>query len=106
MAEEDGLSGAAPLCPVHKRIDERGTLEMEIGGLNCLACTLQERVELLALLAPFADGSKDSVTVLREVAEFWTTHHGEGRVVASYPATQKAESKLQKQERQSCQNRD
>lgn len=79
---------AVPLCPVHEQIDKRGTLEMEISGLNCLACTLQERVELLALLAPFADGKKDSVTVLREAVEFYATHHGEGRVVVSYPATQ------------------
>lgn len=51
-----------PLCPVHKRIDELGTLEMQIGGLNCLACTLQERVEASLHRCrecgmPYVDGS-------------------------------------------------
>ncbi len=56
-----------PLCPVHQQIEDSRGLEMPIGGLNCLACTLHERVELLGLLAPFADGSADSVTTLRKV---------------------------------------
>lgn len=51
-----------PLCPVHARVDELGKLEMTIGGLGCVACSLTEREELLAMLAPFApkDGMKDS----------------------------------------------
>ncbi len=44
---------AAPLCPVHKRIDDAGKLEVEIGGLGCLACTLHERTTLLKMLADF-----------------------------------------------------
>lgn len=81
-------SDKIPLCPAHQSIDDRGTLTLTIGGNNCVACSLAEREELLDLLAPFApkDRSKDSVTVLRELAEFWGTHHGDNRVVVSYPA--------------------
>jgi hypothetical protein len=77
-----------PLCPAHKRLDERGTLEMTIGGNNCVACSLNERKQLLDLLAPFApkDASEDSLTVLRRLAEFYATHQGKNRVVVSYPA--------------------
>lgn len=55
-----------PLCPVHKSLDERDDLVLEIGN-NCVACSLHERAELLTILEPFAnpDGSQDSVTVLR-----------------------------------------
>ncbi len=94
VAWVDGISGCyaisritavpTPLCPIHKQIDERGTLEMEIGGLGCLACTLQERVELLALLAPFADGSTDSVTTLRKVVDFCGTAVNLQRELAFY----------------------
>jgi hypothetical protein len=76
-----------PLCPVHKRIDDNGTLELEIGN-NCVACSLNERTELLKVLEPVAspDGSEDSVTVLRRAIGFYQTHVGENRVVVPYPA--------------------
>jgi len=78
-----------PLCPIHQMLDDSGTLECEIGGNNCVACSLNERAELLALLAPFAakDGSEDTLTVLRRLTDFYGTHQGEGRVVVSYPAS-------------------
>ena len=62
---------SAPLCPVHQSLEDQGKLECEIGGNNCVACSLNERAELLALLAPLAarDGSEDSVSVLRRVVE-------------------------------------
>lgn len=77
-----------PLCPVHARIDSAGTLEVEIGGNACVACSLNERKELLDILAPFAapEGAEDSVTVMRRVTDFYQTHVGDGRVVVSYPA--------------------
>jgi hypothetical protein len=77
-----------PLCPVHTRIDGAGTLEIETGGNACVACSLNERKELLDILAPFAapEGSEDSVTVMRRVSDFYQTHAGDGRVVVSYPA--------------------
>lgn len=79
-----------PLCPIHKQIEDRGNLEMTIGGLGCVACSLTEREELLALLAPFAPegGTEDSLAVMRRVTEFYDTHKGSGRVVVSYPAPQ------------------
>ena len=42
----------------------------------------------MKLLAPFAakDGSEDSLTVMRRVADFYDTHQGENRVVVAYPA--------------------
>lgn len=85
-AQGDGVAGL-PLCPVHAAIDARGSLEVAISGNNCVACSLNERQELLDLLAPFApeDASEDSVTVLRKLAEFYDTHVGESRVVVSYP---------------------
>lgn len=75
------------LCPVHKRLDSAGTLECEVGN-DCVACSLNERGELLQIIAPFAaeGNTEDSVTVMRRVVDFYATHVGEGRVVASYPA--------------------
>ena len=60
-------TGAMPLCPVHKRLEESDNLEVEIGGLNCVACSLNERSEMLKVLAPLAppDHSLDSIGVLR-----------------------------------------
>lgn len=77
-----------PLCPVHRSLEERDALEVGYGN-NCIACSLNERQELLDLLAPFAapDASEDTVTVLRRLADFWNTHQGENRVVVSYPAS-------------------
>lgn len=72
---------ATPLCPIHKRIADRGKLEMSIGALNCVACSLGEREELLNLLAPLADGSKDSTTALREIVEFWDERNYEDRIM-------------------------
>lgn len=77
----------APLCEVHQRLEDADALECEIGN-DCVACSLNERRELLGLIAPYAaEGNiEDSVTVLRRVAEFYETHVGEGRVIVSYPA--------------------
>ena len=79
---------ATPLCPVHQHLEDSNNLECEIGGNNCVACSLNERAELLKLIAPFAakDGSEDSLTVMQRVADFYDTHQGENRVVISYPA--------------------
>lgn len=89
-----------PLCPVHKRLNESGVLGTLGCGLElqysngCVACSLNERQELLDTLARFApeDESEDSIAVLRKLAEFWDTHQGEGRVVVSYPAPVVADS--------------
>ena len=58
---------AQPLCAVHKSLEDRNALEVEISGMNCVACSLNERAELLKLLTPFAapDGSKDSLQVVQ-----------------------------------------
>lgn len=79
---------SVPLCPVHESLDKRGKLEMTIGGLSCVACSLAERAMLLDLLAPFApkDASEDSLAVMRRLTEFYDTHYAEGRIVVSYPA--------------------
>lgn len=75
-----------PLCLLHKRLEDRNALEVVYGN-DCIACSLNERQELLELLAPLApqDAEADSVTVMRKVIEFWNTHQGEKRVVVSYP---------------------
>lgn len=77
----------APLCAVHQRLEDAGNLECEIGN-DCVACSLNERRELLRAIAPFAaeGNTEDSVTVLRRVVEFYETHVGEGRVIVSYRA--------------------
>ena len=87
-AGEVGALESQPLCPVHRKLEDAGKLECEIGGNNCVACSLNERTELLAILATFtAEGNtEDSVTVLRRVTEFYATHVGEDRVIVSYPA--------------------
>lgn len=79
---------SVPLCPVHEHLDKAGNLEMVIGGLNCVACSLAEREHLLESLAPFAPKhpTEDSLTVMRRVADFYETHYSEGRIVVSYPA--------------------
>lgn len=78
---------ATPLCPVHRRLEDADALECEIGN-GCVACSLNERRELLALIAPFAaeGNTEDSVTVLSRVVEFYKAHVGDNRVVVSYPA--------------------
>lgn len=55
-----------PLCPLHRNLDDKGNLELEIGN-DCVACSLNERTDLLSVLAGNApvDGRTDSVTVLR-----------------------------------------
>lgn len=61
-------SGGQPLCPVHQRLEDADKLELEIGN-DCVACSLNERAELLTMLEPFAptDRTLDSVTVLRNL---------------------------------------
>ncbi len=80
-------SPVQPLCAVHQRLESTNALECEVGN-DCVACSLNERRELLQLIAPFAaaGNTEDSVTVMRRVAEFYATHAGEGRVIVSYPA--------------------
>lgn len=67
-ANAQGGTPAAPLCPVHRRLEDHNELTVEYGN-NCVACSLHERTQMLRLLAPFApeDGSQDSLTVLRAV---------------------------------------
>jgi hypothetical protein len=86
--EQAGEQKNTPLCPVHQRLEDSNRLQCEIGGNNCVACSLNERAELLRLLAPFAvqDRSEDSLTVMQRVIDFYNTHSGENRVVVSYPA--------------------
>jgi hypothetical protein len=53
-----------PLCAGHGRVDRMGHLVLEVGN-SCVACSLNERTELLGLLAPFIpSGGADSVTTL------------------------------------------
>jgi hypothetical protein len=56
---------AKPMCPLHRRIEDKGDMDLEIGN-DCLACSLNERAELLATLAAgtAADGNIDSVSAL------------------------------------------
>ncbi len=67
------------LCAVHKRLEKLNKLEVPVSKLGCVACSLNEREELLLILEPCAppDQSKDSTTVLRELVDFWQTHHSE-----------------------------
>lgn len=59
---------AVPLCPVHRQVDNAGHLEVFYGNA-CVACSLNERAELLKLLEPFADGTRASTEVLHDVFE-------------------------------------
>lgn len=60
-----GYVTAKPMCPEHRKIEDKGDMELEIGN-DCLACSLNERAELLSILATgtAADGNTDSVTTL------------------------------------------
>lgn len=61
------MDNETPLCPIHAKLDREDKLEVEYSN-RCVACSLNERTELLRILAPLApeDQSKDSVTVLTE----------------------------------------
>ena len=83
-----------PLCPIHKRLDVIDQLQMPVGN-SCLACSLNERTELIELLAPFAadDGSDAPIDTLLRLVEFYETHNGPERVVVSYPAKKDGQPK-------------
>lgn len=59
-----------PLCPLHQSLEDRDRLEVEYGN-RCVACSLNERIELLTLLVELepAEGRTDSVGFLREVID-------------------------------------
>lgn len=60
-------SETLPLCTIHLRMENRGTLEAVYGN-HCVACSLNERVELLNTLAGDNPPTRtDSVTFLREL---------------------------------------
>ena len=63
------LDSKTPLCSIHQGLEDRGTLEIEISGMDCIACSLNERADLLKMLAPFAapNGAKDSLQVMRDL---------------------------------------
>lgn len=57
-----------PLCAVHQRLEDSNELEISFGN-GCVACSLNERIELLDVLAPFANLSKgDSVDTAKALA--------------------------------------
>lgn len=63
------LESQTPLCPVHRDLDRKNSLELTIGGNSCVACSLNEREQLLTIVAAAtgADGSKDSLTCLTQI---------------------------------------
>lgn len=68
-SETGGELKAAPLCSLHQRLDDANSLVVEYGN-GCLACSLNERTELLELLAhylPEGQAAPDSVTFLRRL---------------------------------------
>lgn len=70
-ADRVRLRGAndPPLCAGHRRLDEAGNLELRFGN-DCVACSLNERAELLELLSKVADNDVDSVTALAKMVQF------------------------------------
>jgi hypothetical protein len=66
LKDLDGEGNNLPCCEVHAALDARGTLELEIGN-KCVACSPNERAELLKILAPHVpvDDRSDSVGFLR-----------------------------------------
>lgn len=59
-------SDDVPLCDVHARLDKEGALVLAVTN-NCVACALNERAELIDVLATVGDPKLDSVSTLREV---------------------------------------
>lgn len=90
----DAPEKSVPLCSVHQTLEDCDQLEVQISGMNCVACSLNERAELLLILEPCApiDQSKDSVTVLREVVDFWlrTSARAESAHVTTKPSASSA----------------
>lgn len=67
IPKDNSLSGEMPLCPVHRAIENRGEVELVYGN-GCVACSLNERTELLEILASaLPPKDTDSVTFLRQV---------------------------------------
>lgn len=62
-----GVATALPLCPLHQSLEDRAALEVVYGN-DCVACSLNERAELLQTLAPHVplDGWVDSVGFLKK----------------------------------------
>lgn len=57
-----------PLCAVHDQLDQTGDLILAYGN-KCVACSLNERQELLNLIAEFIDPFADAVTCLKRLLE-------------------------------------
>lgn len=70
LVESQPAGSLTPFCPVHKELEKRDGLVLEVGN-DCVACSLHERTMILNMLEPFAatDGSQDSLTVLRRVID-------------------------------------
>src|SRR5689334_16034514 len=51
---------AKPMCPVHRTIENKGELQLEIGN-DCIACSLNERSELLGILADSVTSDQEDV---------------------------------------------
>jgi hypothetical protein len=68
IPKDSSESAALPLCPVHQSLEDSGNLEVEYGN-RCIACSLNERVELRELLVKLEppEGRMDAVSFLREV---------------------------------------
>lgn len=66
----ESAGSVTPFCPVHKELEKRDGLVLEVGN-DCVACSLHERTMILNMLEPFAaaDGSQDSLTVLQRVID-------------------------------------
>jgi hypothetical protein len=76
-----GPEVSMPLCEGHARIDKRGMLVLEVGN-NCVACSLNERTELLVMLAPFIpEGGADSVATLQTVLSGYAAALEAGKAV-------------------------
>jgi hypothetical protein len=56
--QAESLQAKVPLCEVHQSLDQMGELVLDIEN-SCVACKLNERNELLVMLAPYAEEDDD-----------------------------------------------
>ena len=61
-----------PLCGVHQQLEDTQKLEVAIGN-GCVACSLHERSQLLAVLGEAPNKSEDSLATMHRVIHDLTT---------------------------------
>jgi hypothetical protein len=83
---------AKPMCPAHRKIEDSGDMNLEIGN-DCVACSLNERSELLSILA---DGLSDTTEPVDSVTALMTLVNERDALLAEVGRLREALEKVRK----------